>query len=870
MKTTLSCISAMLFCLSMYAQNSIPLFIPSDTSICVDDTVFFTNRYPDLCGYTYHWDFGDGNMDTTSMHTQHVYTAADTFPASLTIQGDSFIYILRSFTFHSFKTSLWYTWPVDVKPDPYITVSGSQCSQHNFSTNPHQQLNVTLPYTIYPNRALGLQSYTVNVWDRDQVGGHDFIDNVTLNIPGGSGSFSNINMTVSWVIDSIPLTPPYSRDIIADYGPTPPVIVGPDTVCDGESFTLIAQSDSGLIYQWYEDGTPIPNATDDTLEYSISILNLHTTRHFTVEAIDPTGGCQPSSEEFNVLVIGMPHGVFGTGPGNGSLFCEGDTVTLATYSHALYQLQWFKDSVAVPGQTSKTYSITETGTYFVQISREGCVKFGPARTITFFPNDPILISPPGNQILCQGDTFVLYPPPTPIPPTAYRWYNGSQVLWGKPLDSLIITQTGDYWLTWWSPCGKDSSQHIQVTMMSAPAAPNISGPVSMPCQGSTALLSFQPDSGVFYQWQRNGVNLPGETSSSLNTNQDGQYQVIATNSNFCQKISTPFDLQFGVVPPVPTVQVTASTPLCEGDAAILGTNVSNVSYQWHRDGLPISGAIQNQYLAATSGTYHLQVSSVSQCSSESDTVSIQVWPKPVAPWIRIEVGEDSSFCHGEDLILELFTPESNLTIQWYLDNISIPHASEDSFFASSGGTYHATVTNSHGCQAASQSIILNSIASPSPMIDKLGNDTLYTMSTYDSYVWMLEGTDSVLASGPYFVPSQSGNYVVQVDSSNGCSGISLAFYFTITDLEDVAQLSIKLYPNPSQGQTYLDLPSLQHEAILEVFDLRGRRMLQTAYSPAESGQRQSLNLPQASDGVYIVRLTTTGYQPWTRKWIIRQ
>ncbi|MEM7368170.1 MAG: PKD domain-containing protein [Bacteroidota bacterium] len=877
MKSILSCTIGFICYLSIQAQSSQVLFTPSDTLTCIGDTVDFTNLCPNLYGYTYDWQFGDGQFDTSPTHTQHAYASADTFTATLSMNGDSFVYVLKSFTYHYLRQSTWYDFPWDTKVDPFISVNGQSSNQHNFNSSQGSTNISSLPYTQHLNRRLGLQSYTVKVYDYDLVGANDFISSFVLTIPGGSGSYSNNNMTVSWVIDSILLSP-YSRNIIALNGPNLPVIAGPDTVCFGESFTLVAQSDTGLSYQWYQNGNPINNAVDDSLTASMSFgSNFYSSNMYSVVAIDPNGGCQPTSGPFSVVSMGVPPTInISSGAGNPSDFCEGDTVNLTisqSYGNAPFYTQWYKDSVMLIGETSHILSITESGSYHAKVGLHWCEGSTNTRNISFFPNDPLFISPQGNQILCQGDSLILEAPVVPTNASVtYRWYNGSQLISGATGPDLLVTQAGNYHLTWLSSCGGDTSQSIQVTTSTSPQAPTLSGPSMMPCQGSSALLSFQADSGIFYQWQLNGTDLPGSTNNSLNATQSGSYQVVAINSNFCQKISAPFDLQFGVAPPIPLVQLNAPKPLCEGDAASLMTTATNVSYQWFRDDLPISGAIQQQYLASSSGIYHLQVSSAGQCSSVSDTVSIHIQPSPMTPLIGVD-GGDSSLCEGESLVIDWAMPESGLSVQWFKDFTSIPMATVDSLFITLGGAYQIVVGNTHGCTSSSEVLHIYELANPSPIISQSGLDTLYTLSTYANYSWMLDGLDSSLSSNPSFLPTQNGWYVVKVLSSNGCSGLSDPFEFMMADSTDgvdasLPSLSAKLYPNPSQGTTFLELPQLDQTSQITVMDLQGRILIESSMAPTQPNQVLQLDLSAHADGIYMVRIIQEGFRPWTQRLII--
>jgi hypothetical protein len=129
-----------------------------------------------------------------------------------------------------------------------------------------------------------------------------------------------------------------------------------------------------------------------------------------------------------------------------------------------------------------------------------------------------------------------------------------------------------------------------------------------------------------YQWRKNGVNIDGETSTSLNlvtglepnTTQPDIYDVLITSALLPQGVaSSGIELLISI--PVTTVTATrtpSASSLITGTSGITFTAVANgsdVSYQWRKDSTDIPGATNATYVinAATparSGNYSVRVS----------------------------------------------------------------------------------------------------------------------------------------------------------------------------------------------------------------------------------------------------------------------
>jgi autotransporter-associated beta strand protein len=125
-------------------------------------------------------------------------------------------------------------------------------------------------------------------------------------------------------------------------------------------------------------------------------------------------------------------------------------------------------------------------------------------------------------------------------------------------------------------------------------------------EGTRLSLSVQCDeyassSPLHYQWTKNGVPMPGQTTadlafSSLVTNDSGNYAVVVTIS-FGAVTSSTVALTVLTGPPM-IVQQPQSIQRYAGSTATFGvTAVGNspLSYQWSLKGTPISGATSSAY-----------------------------------------------------------------------------------------------------------------------------------------------------------------------------------------------------------------------------------------------------------------------------------
>jgi len=316
----------------------------------------------------------------------------------------------------------------------------------------------------------------------------------------------------------------------------------------------------------------------------------------------------------------------------------------------------------------------------LNLSPNTIIQFGPAAQPTIVAD--------GAVELCDGQQVNLSIPATSG--ATYQWKRNNVNI-GTSINTFTATEAGTYTVDVINTCGTVSSTNsiVVVNLGTAPTAPVISaaGPISV-CEGQTVALSVPTQSGVTYQWKRNGINV-GTNSNNFTANQSGTYtiellspcgDVVSTNS-IAVTIS-------GQLPTAPTIAVNGNLTFCEGGSAALSVpNQTGVSYQWKRNNTNV-GSNSNSFTATQSGTYTIEVSNSCGSILSSNSVVITVNPIPTTP--VISANGPLSFCEGQNVVLSLPSAQSYL---WSNG------ATSQSITVNTSGTYTGQVIQ-NGCSSA--------------------------------------------------------------------------------------------------------------------------------------------------------------------------
>ncbi len=194
----------------------------------------------------------------------------------------------------------------------------------------------------------------------------------------------------------------------------------------------------------------------------------------------------------------------------------------------------------------------------------------------------------------------------------------------------------------------------------------------------------------------------------------------------------------------PVVDIGNDTTLCQNDSIILDATTSDASYIWQ------DNSTDSVLTASLPGTYWVDVT-VNGCITR-DSIEITYNPLPT-----VYLGEDTTLCQGEILLLDVTAP--NATYLWQ-DNSTNP-----TYNVSITGIFHVDVTISECTN--SDTIIID--YTPLPVVN-LGYDSticegdtlLLDVTTPNaSYLW---NNNSV---NPTLLLTSMGTYWVEVDIS-GC------------------------------------------------------------------------------------------------------
>jgi hypothetical protein len=465
------------------------------------------------------------------------------------------------------------------------------------------------------------------------------------------------------------------------------------------------------------------------------------------------------------------------------------------------------------GQTTASIQIQQAGTYTVTVSNAlGCTASGTTTVqLGNIPNTSIS----GNTQLCQGESTSL---DAGAGFSTYTWSNG------QTTRNISVQTAGTYTVVISNASGCTNTASVTVNVNPVPS-PQISGVLSF-CPGEQTILSV-PAGFSAYQWSTN------QTTSSIQVQQAGSYQVTVTNGQGCTGTSavTVSALM------APVVSISGIQSFCNGASSILNAGAGFAVYSWS------NGQTTQNITVTQAGTYTVTVVNAQGCPGTANQ-DITVHPLPTA-----SIAGGLILCTGQSTTLTANQGQS--AYAWNTGETT------QSITVTASGTYTTTVTNSFGC-TDDASVNVTAVANP---VVNLGPDQvivqgqqllLNASGSGLSYLWSTGATTATLTV------QTMGTYSVTVTNAAGCTGTDqINVQVTSDATEPDIAFKIEVFPNPAVEFLQfrcngLDVTNL----ILE--DIQGRILLTRAdFIPKDSWQK--LDIAQLPAGTYFLILRGAQY-----------
>ncbi len=233
------------------------------------------------------------------------------------------------------------------------------------------------------------------------------------------------------------------------------------------------------------------------------------------------------------------------------------------------------------------------------------------------------------------------------------------------------------------------------------------------CNGTATANVITGIAPYSYAWSN------GETTQSINALCAGTYTVTITDANGSTGISNVTITQIGGGGSI--ALTSGPTLICAGDSTQLCAPSGYSSYLWN------TGATTPCIQVKQAGNYYATVTDGGGCTSTSNHLAIAVHPQPP---VSISVNGDT------------LTAYNAASYQWYLNGSQISGANSYFHIATQSGNYQVVVTDTNGCKAASNAIVLT-----------VGIDELHTGAGINVYPnplstgnWNVEVTSEMLGS----------------------------------------------------------------------------------------------------------------------------
>jgi large repetitive protein len=623
---------------------------------------------------------------------------------------------------------------------------------------------------------------------------------ITVNLDGNTPTSANYRIRVA---STNPLSASSPSNFIS-INNTPTITSNGTVVCS--VITLQTPNLGGRTYQWQRDGLDISGATSTS--YSLGLSGIYT-------LVSTAGTCVKTSTPIQIYSYNSFPSVSLNGSSN--TFCSGTSLTItANPNNPVSTYQWRKDGVDISGATSATYAATLAGAYSVRVTQGTCtIVTSSSQTISTVSGANSL----DNSISLYGGTDIspnynVYSQPFNIcsgsmilsssqrsAGTTYQWQLDGVDISGETNATYTASQTGYYSVkvTQGTCTGATTPVALRIGSLTPPSL----GSDVIICTGATHNIGNSINqgqaccgTGLSYQWQKDGVDIPSATSQfSYSANTAGSY-TLRVSQGACTSTSAPMRVSIGNAIASPTINNSLVNNItCSSSSSQLstGSNLASVTYQWIKDGIDIPSAISSFYNTTQTGKYQVRVTQ-GTCSATSSEVQ-QIFGELGSLFID----GSNRFCSPNSTTLSSSFACADYTYQWKRNGIAISGATLSSYTTNVPAVYTLDITKGtktittsslsvyEDCSVTptSTSLVTPSVSSNTSdraicinsgkqMIFTTNYSTTYPAVTYKWY------KDGVLISGQttrFLFVTDAGNYQVQL--VDGASQSALSSNYTM-------------------------------------------------------------------------------------------
>jgi gliding motility-associated-like protein len=610
------------------------------------------------------------------------------------------------------------------------------------------------PSTSIPNPTTIASQFPVN--GKGCVNSEVLLTNTNPDtwILNGASPINDVNSTTSsYLLTNSPIIVSYTNNgiydvetnganyvnwinIVDDTRPATMTFNGPSSVCSGAQFSIDADAwGTEVGWEWVlfdtDANNPIATSTSQNATFTAPVVTGPTTLNIRYRVRESC--CGWSIPYYTTIVVDetFTPDIIANGP---TEFCAGESVTLTAAGGG--------DYLWSTGSTNTQITVNSSGTFTVTVTApNGCVGTSDPVEVIVNPAAIADITIIGDLELCNNETVTLEANSS----ASYQWNNG------EATQSIVVDAPGSYEVTVIDVNGcTATSASVEVTQTTVLVESNAATEI---CPGD--VLELSASQGDSFQWQLNGVDIPGATNSSLTVTAPGTYTVIA-EVGACTVTADEVEItEFN-----PSISLNGALEVCPGSPADLVASFGD-SYQWFLNGVEITGETGQSYSTDQPGSYTVEVS-LGACTSTSDPVILTEFDADLS------AAGATVICAGNDVVLIASGGDS---YSWTLDGNAVG-GNDAEVIASQGGVYTVTISNANGCSVeesitveVSPEIILDatvddaSCALPNGAIsvDVSGGTTPYT------YVWSTGDSASDLSN------LSAGSYTLTVTDAAGCS-----------------------------------------------------------------------------------------------------